>query len=51
MIRHLISVLREWLLRFRSRREIGSLDRRSIEDLGSTPGQMRFEAQKPFWRA
>ena len=47
----LISLLREWLVRLRSRRDIGTLDRHSIEDLGTTPSQMRFEAQKPFWRA
>ena len=51
MIRPLILLLREWLVRIRSRREIGALDRRGIEDLGTTPSQMRFEAQKPFWRA
>jgi uncharacterized protein YjiS (DUF1127 family) len=51
MTHPLISLLREWLVRIRSRREIGTLDRHSIEDFGSTPGQMHFEAQKPFWRA
>jgi uncharacterized protein YjiS (DUF1127 family) len=34
------------LCRLRSRRDIASLDRRCIEDLGTTPSQMRFEAQK-----
>ena len=51
MTHPLISLLREWLVRRRSRREIGTLDRHSIEDLGTTTSQMRFEAQKPFWRA
>jgi uncharacterized protein YjiS (DUF1127 family) len=51
MVSRLISLLHDWLLRIRSRRDIAVLDRRSLEDLGTTASQMRFEAQKPFWRA
>jgi uncharacterized protein YjiS (DUF1127 family) len=47
----LLALLYEWNGRVRSRRSIGLLDRRTIDDLGLTLGQMRFEAQKPFWRA
>jgi uncharacterized protein YjiS (DUF1127 family) len=46
----LLRLLQEWLLRARSRREIAKLDRHTIGDLGLTPSQMQFEAQKPFWR-
>lgn len=40
----------EWRLRVRTRRDTLKLDERTIRDLGLTPGQMRFEAEKPFWR-
>ena len=44
-------LLHEWRCRARSRREIARLDERTIHDLGLSAGQMRFEAEKPFWRA
>jgi uncharacterized protein YjiS (DUF1127 family) len=44
-------LLREWRLRALSRREIAKLDDRAIGDLGLCPSQMRFEAEKRFWRA
>lgn len=43
-------VLQEWLRRARSRREIARLDEHTIRDLGLSPSQLEFEAQKPFWR-
>lgn len=43
-------LLREWHLRIRTRRQILQLDARTIRDLGLSPGQLRFEAEKPFWR-
>ena len=43
-------LLIEWFRRARSRREIALLDERTIRDLGLAPGQMKFEADKPFWR-
>jgi uncharacterized protein YjiS (DUF1127 family) len=47
----LTRLLQEWRCRARSRREIAKLDERAIGDLGLSAGQMRFEADKPFWRA
>ena len=44
-------ILYEWRGRARGRREIAKLDERAIGDLGLSAGQMRFEADKPFWRA
>jgi uncharacterized protein YjiS (DUF1127 family) len=41
----------QWYRRARTRRDIALLDERTICDLGLTPGQLRFEASKPFWRA
>lgn len=43
-------LLREWRLRIRTRRQMLQLDARTIRDLGLSPGQLRFEAEKPFWR-
>ena len=43
-------LLHEWRLRIRTRRQILQLDARTIRDLGLSPGQLRFEAEKPFWR-
>jgi uncharacterized protein YjiS (DUF1127 family) len=43
--------LAEWRRRVRSRREIAMLDDCILRDLGLSAGQMRFEAQKPFWQA
>jgi len=48
---HLGRLLQEWRRRARSRREIATLDERTIRDLGLSTGQLRFEAEKPFWRA
>ena len=44
-------IFSEWRRRALSRREIGSIDYCTQRDLGLSRGQMRFEAQKPFWRA
>jgi uncharacterized protein YjiS (DUF1127 family) len=43
-------LLIEWYRCARSRRDIVLLDERTIRDLGLTPGQLKFEAAKPFWR-
>jgi uncharacterized protein YjiS (DUF1127 family) len=45
------ALVREWIGRARSRRDIAGLDERTIRDLGLTPSQMQFEARKPFWQA
>lgn len=39
-----------WRRRARERRELASLDHRTIRDLGISPGEIQFEANKPFWR-
>jgi uncharacterized protein YjiS (DUF1127 family) len=39
-----------WRRRARERRELANLDARAIRDLGLSPGDIRFEANKPFWR-
>jgi uncharacterized protein YjiS (DUF1127 family) len=40
-----------WRRRARERRELATLDRRTIRDLGLTTSEIQFEASKPFWRS
>ena len=46
-VRELLAI---WRRRARERRELANLDARAIRDLGLSPGDIRFEANKPFWR-
>ena len=39
-----------WRRRTRERRELATLDQRTIRDLGLSPRDIQFEANKPFWR-
>ena len=39
-----------WRRRARERRELATLDRRTIHDLGLSTSEIQFEASKPFWR-
>lgn len=43
-------ILATWRRRARERRELSRLDARTIRDLGLSPGEIQFEADKPFWR-
>jgi len=43
-------VIGTWRTRSRERRELAQLDARSLRDLGLNPGNIQFEANKPFWR-
>lgn len=40
-----------WRRRTQERRELANLGRRTIRDLGLSPSEIQFEANKPFWRA
>jgi uncharacterized protein YjiS (DUF1127 family) len=44
------SLLREWLFRWRSRRELRSLTQREITDFCPKLTDALHEAEKPFWR-
>lgn len=44
-------VLATWRRRAQERRELADLDYRTIRDLGISPSDIRFEANKPFWRS
>lgn len=39
-----------WRRRAQERRELAILDHRTIRDLGLSPSEIQFEANKPFWR-
>ncbi len=43
-------LLDTWRRRARERRELGSLDARTIRDVGLSPSEVQFEVNKPFWR-
>ena len=43
-------ILATWRRRARERRELATLDARTIHDLGLTTSEIQFEASKPFWR-
>ena len=40
-----------WRRRARERRELASLDYRTVRDLALNHSDIQFEANKPFWRA
>jgi uncharacterized protein YjiS (DUF1127 family) len=43
-------IFASWRRRARERRELANLDTRTLRDLGLSPGEIQFEANKPFWR-
>jgi uncharacterized protein YjiS (DUF1127 family) len=45
----LASTARIWRSRNRSREELAKLDERMAKDIGTTVGEIRNEARKPFW--
>ena len=44
-------ILAGWRRRARERRELATLDSRTIRDLGLSTSDVQFEANKPFWRS
>lgn len=44
-------VVAAWRKRARQRRELANLDHRAMRDLGISPTDVQFEANKPFWRS
>lgn len=43
-------ILATWRRRTRERHELAHLDHRTLRDLGMSPSEVQFEANKPFWR-
>jgi uncharacterized protein YjiS (DUF1127 family) len=47
----IVTTLREWRRRQVDRRELASLDRRTLHDIGLDPGVVDYEVRRWFWRA
>ena len=43
-------ILATWRERARQRKELATLDARTLRDLGLSASDVNFEANKPFWR-
>ena len=50
-LRDLAALAVEWYRRAQSRRQLGELDARMLNDIGINRDIARQEARKPFWRA
>jgi uncharacterized protein YjiS (DUF1127 family) len=46
----IVATLREWRRRSRGRRELASLDERTLRDIGLDPGVVDYEVRQSFWR-
>ena len=44
-------ILATWRQRARQRKELSTLDSRTLRDLGLSASDVNFEANKPFWRS
>ncbi|RCK54204.1 hypothetical protein TH25_02500 [Thalassospira profundimaris] len=47
----LFSLPRQWAARLTLRNRLAHMDAHLLRDIGFEPGDARFEASKPFWRA
>jgi len=46
----IVATLREWRRRRVGRRELASLDARTLRDIGLDPGVVDYEVSRSFWR-
>ena len=46
----IVATLREWRRRRVGRRELASLDERTLRDIGLDPGVVDYEVSRSFWR-
>lgn len=44
-------ILATWRERARQRKELATLDSRTLRDLGLSASDVNFEVNKPFWRS
>jgi uncharacterized protein YjiS (DUF1127 family) len=44
-------ILAAWRQRARQRKELATLDARTLRDLGLSASDVNFEINKPFWRS
>lgn len=49
-IQQLLTLLRIWQQRHRSRRQLAQLDSRLLADTGISEAERQVELSKPFWR-
>ena len=47
----IVATLREWRRRSVARRELASLDERTLRDIGIDPGVVDYEMYQSFWRS
>ena len=47
----IVATLREWRRRRVGRRELASLDERTLRDIGLDPGVVDYEVHQSFWRS
>lgn len=50
LIQQLLTLLRIWQQRHRSRRQLAQLDSRLLADTGISEVERQVELSKPFWR-
>ncbi|UZE48664.1 DUF1127 domain-containing protein [Rhodopseudomonas sp. P2A-2r] len=51
LLSQVLEVVRTWHERQHGRRELQHWTERDMRDAGVSPGDVRFEAGKPFWQA
>jgi len=51
LMRRTLDLIVEWRARGRERRELASLDDRSLRDMGLDRASVWAECEKPWWRA
>ena len=50
VLRKINSLLEKWAIRAETRKQLGNLSPRLLEDIGLQPGDALRESHKPFWR-
>ena len=51
LIGQLLDMVHNWRERQHSRRELAAWTERDMRDAGVSPGDVMYEAAKPFWQA
>lgn len=51
LLTRLAGMLARWQRRLQEREQLARIDERGLRDIGLSPAEARFEANKPFWRA
>jgi uncharacterized protein YjiS (DUF1127 family) len=51
LARNIVSMVRIWRARARSRRELAARSARELQDMGTCWSSIAHEVSKPFWRS